>query len=177
MVIGSDTLNPLKASVLSSIKPEDEIFGRLYRGWGQFDYNGNADRASSPIDESLLRLSDIHNDNVATMQDTSELNGVQNPQGEVFNIMIPYAEKAAFMGTDEQVYILPEYISSSRLGEKNVYVEPIVISASGLNALAKVNQNYSKSVAIGAQSGICQWLRKLFLGRRQFNYRYDGYEW
>ena len=149
IIIGSDTLNPIKASVFSLINPEDIIFGNLYCGWGQFDYNGNGDRATSPIDESLLRLSDIRNDNVASMQDTSDLAGVQNPLSEVFNIMIPYAVKSCFMGTDEQVYILPEYLSSSRLGQKNVYVEPIVISASGLNAITKVSQSTSHSVAGG----------------------------
>jgi len=149
VVIGSDTLNPIKASVFSTINPGDQIFGHLYRGWGQFDYNGNDDRATSPIDQSLLVLSDIRNENVASMQDTSDLDGVQNPLDEVFNIMIPYAVKAVYMGTDEQVYILPEYISSSRLGEKNVYVEPIVFSASGLNAITKVSQSSSNSVAGG----------------------------
>lgn len=152
VVIGSDTLNPIKASVFSTINPEDQIFGHLYRGWGQFDYNGNFERATSPIDESLLILSDIRNEDVASMQDTSDLNGVENPLDEVFNIMIPYAVKAAFMGTDEQVYILPEYISSSRLGQKNVFVEPIVFSASGLNAVSKETQNSSNSVAGGLSS-------------------------
>jgi len=152
VIVGSDTLNPHKASVFSLIDPEDIIFGNQYRGWGQFDYNGNGDRATSPIDENLLRLSDIRNDNVASIQDSSDLDGVQNPLGEVFNIMIPYAVKSCFMGTDEQVCILPEYMSSSRLGEKNVYVEPIVLSASGLNALAKVSESSANSVAGGLSS-------------------------
>ena len=83
------------------------------------------------------------------MQDTSDLDGVQNPLGEVFNIMIPYAVKSCFMGTDEQVYILPEYMSSSRLGQKNVKVDSIKFSASGLNAITKVAQNSTYSVAGG----------------------------
>jgi RHS repeat-associated protein len=153
VIIGRDTLNPYKASVLSTIMPENEIFGQLFRGWGQFDYNGNAGRATSPIDESLLRLSDIRNTNVADMQDTSDLNGVQNPLGEVFNIMIPYAVKNAFIGTDEQVYVLSDQISSSRSGEKNVYVEPIVFTESGLNAISKETHTSSNSVAVGGSVG------------------------
>lgn len=153
VIIGHDTLNPIRASVLSPVRQADQIFGRLYRGWGQFDYNGNSDRASLPIDESLLKLSDAHNENVGAMQDTSELNGVQNPQGDVFNLMIPYAVRKVYLGTDEQVYVLPEYVSSSRLGQKNVYVEPIVLSGSGLNALTKVSENKSNSVAAGASPG------------------------
>jgi len=152
VIIGSDILNPRKASVFSPINLQDKIFGHLYRGWGQFDYNGNFERATSPIDENLLRLSDNRNDNVASMQDSSDLDGVQNPLDEVFNIMIPYAVKTIYMGTDEQVYIMPDCISSSRLGEKNVFVEPYVFSASGLNAITKVTQSSSKSVAGGLSS-------------------------
>ena len=152
IIVGADTVNPIKASVFSYMEDEDIIFGHLYRGWGQFDYNGNFERADSPIDESLLRLSDIRNENVDKMQDTSDLAGVQNPLGEVFNIMIPYAVKSCFMGTDEQVYILPEYMSSSRLGEKNVYVPPIVFTASGLNAITKVSESSTNSVAGGLSS-------------------------
>lgn len=153
VIVGSNTLNPFKASVSSTIDPEDVIFGHLYRGWGQFDYNGNDERATSPIDESLLVLSDIRNENVASMRDTSDLNGVGNPLEEVFNIMIPYAVEGKFMGTDQQVYILPEYISSSRLGEKNVYVEPFVFAASGLNAVTKVTGNSTNSVSTGGGIG------------------------
>jgi len=152
VIIAADTLNPHKASVFCPVNDEDIIFGHLYRGWGQFDYNGNFERNTSPINESLLKLSDIRNDNVASIKDTSDLGGVQNPLDEVFNIMIPYAVKSCFMGTDEQVYILPEYMSSSRLGEKNVYVEPIVFSASGLNAITKVSESSANSVAGGLSS-------------------------
>jgi len=146
VIVGEDTLN---ASLFSTINPANEIFGPLYRGWGYFDYNGNSDRATSPIDESLLKLTEIRNDNVASIQDTSDLNGVQNPQGDIFNIMIPYAERSSLIGTDEYVYVSAENVSSSRLGEKNVYVEPVVISESGLNAISKVSKVTAKSVAAG----------------------------
>lgn len=146
VIIGEDTL---KASLFSTINPADEIFGPLYRGWGYFDYNGNGDRADSPIDESLLKLTEIRYDNVASMQDTSDLNGIQNPQDDIFNIMIPYAERDCFIGTDEHVYVTAQTVSSSRLGEKNVYVAPVVISESGLNAISKEIQLSSKSVAAG----------------------------
>lgn len=153
VIFGYDTLNPFKVTALSTIRPEDEIFGRLYRGWGQFDYNGNGDRAAAPIDEALLKLSDVRNTDVASMQDTSALGGVSNPLSEVFNIMIPYASRAAYMGTDEYVYILPQYVSASRLGEKNVIVKPIEFSASGLNAITKETKSLSNSVAAGGSVG------------------------
>jgi RHS repeat-associated protein len=153
VVFGYDTLNPFRVSALSTIRPENEIFGRLFRGWGQFDYNGNAERAVSPINETLLKLSDVTNTDVASMNDTSALGGVQNPLGEVFNIMIPFASREAYIGTDEYVYLLPQYMSASRLGEKNVIVEPIVFSESGLNAVTKETKSLTNSVAAGGSVG------------------------
>lgn len=146
IIIGTDTL---KASVFSLINPDHEIFGSLYRGWGQFDYNGNSTRADSPIDLSLLRLSDIKNIDVGSMRDTSDLAGIQNPLDQVFNMMMPYAARSCYVGTDEQVYVQQGIISSSRLGEKNVYVPPYNLSGTGLNAVSKVTEKQTKSVAGG----------------------------
>ena len=148
VIPGSDTLNPLKASVFSTINPDDVIFGSLYRGWGQFDYRGDSIRKDLPIDESLLKLSDNRNSNVADM-DTSDLANVQNPLNEVFNMMIPYSAGSCYMGTDQYVYVSGRHISASRLGEKNVFVPPYNFTASGLNAVTKLSHNKTHSVGAG----------------------------
>lgn len=150
VAIGGDSLNVIKASAFTPADPDDEIFGSLYRGWGQFDYKGDSLRASSPIDESLLKMNDYGSIDISQFQDTNSIGNIQNTMGEVFNMMIPYAGTGNYIGTDNEVYVSPEYISSSRQGEKNVRVEPLISSgSSGLNAVTKVLKTSSKSVAGG----------------------------
>lgn len=152
VIIGADSTRKVPASVFSPVRQSDEIFGSLYRGWGQFDYRGDGARATSPIDISLLQLNYSAVD-VEAISDTSGLGGVQNPMGEVFNIMIPYAPGGSYIGTDDEIFVSQEYISSSRLGEKNVKVEPLVIPASGLTAVTRVATSASISVSAGLSKG------------------------
>ena len=147
IIIGSDSANVLKASAFGPADPRDGIFGSMYRGWGQFDFKGDSLRALSPIEESLLKMKDYSG--VDATVDTSSLGSIQNPFGDVFNIMIPYAETGYYTGTDNEVYVSPDYISSSRLGENNVLVEPVVFPASGLSAVTKILKNSTKSVGGG----------------------------
>jgi RHS repeat-associated protein len=142
IVLGHDTL---KVTVFSPVDPEDEIFGHLYRGWGQFDYNGNFERADLAIDESSLNLDNLQAVDLKNAKDLSALEDVQNPLDNVFNVMIANEEKGSYTGTDQQVFILPEYVSGSRLGEKNIIVEPVVVLPSGLNVWSKVAENSSVS--------------------------------
>ncbi|HEX2975992.1 MAG TPA: SpvB/TcaC N-terminal domain-containing protein, partial [Bacteroidales bacterium] len=147
VIVGSDSAKLLKASAFGPADPRDMIFGSLYRGWGQFDYKGDSIRASSPIDESLLKLKDYSKVNVKV--DTSSLGSIQNPIGDVFNIMIPYAETGYYTGTDNDIFVSSGFISSSRMGENNVLVEPLVFPPSGLSAVTKILKNSSKSVGGG----------------------------
>ena len=148
MIIGADSANRVLASVFSPVRHEDAIFGNLYRGWGQFDYKGDESRATSPIDVSLLKVN-YNAVDVEAINDTSALGGIKNPLGEIFNMMIPYAPAGSYMGTDDEILVSPEYVSSSRLGEKNVKVDPMVIPLSGLAAVTKV----STSASIGVSAG------------------------
>ncbi|HLP74157.1 MAG TPA: SpvB/TcaC N-terminal domain-containing protein, partial [Bacteroidales bacterium] len=147
IVIGPDSENLLKASAFSPGDTRDGIFGSMYRGWGQFDYKGDSFRVSSPIDEALLKMRDYSGVNISA--DTSALGNILNPIGEVFNIMIPYAETGYYRGTDNEVFVSGKYVSSSRLGENNVLVEPLVFPASGLGSVTKILKNSSTSVGGG----------------------------
>ncbi|MFN2127011.1 MAG: hypothetical protein ACK2TU_04050, partial [Anaerolineales bacterium] len=141
------------ASVFSTIEPKDEIFGRLYRGWGQFDYKTDSLTSLLPIDENMLVPPNMEDPDVGSIQDTSDLAGIET-EGDIFNFMVPYSENDLYMGVDEYVYVTDRYISSSRQGEKNVVVEPIVIPESGLTSVHRENLEITKSASAGAGANI-----------------------
>jgi RHS repeat-associated protein len=148
IIFGSDSTKTGLASVFSPVRHEDEIFGHLYRGWGQFDYKGDEARATSPIDVSLLKVNYKAVD-IGAISDTSGLGGIENPLGEIFNMMVPYAPAVSYMGTDDEIFVSQLYVSSSRLGEKNVKIDPIVLPASGVTGVTKVSTSSSVSVSAG----------------------------
>ncbi|HEX2936571.1 MAG TPA: SpvB/TcaC N-terminal domain-containing protein [Bacteroidales bacterium] len=139
-------------SVFSAIPGDYEIFGKLYRRWGQFNYDGSGTRANEPINESLLKVSE-GNSNV-DVSSADELDGnVHNTLSDPFVIAIPYASKGYFLGADEYVYMGRSVISSSRRGEKSVYVAPFSVAGSGLIAFDKVTEDVTKSTAAGGGAG------------------------
>lgn len=88
------------------------LFGPMYRGWGQFIYNGNPGRDTLPIDRSLLKMdSDLKKD---PGKDTSN---AYSPAGSMFVMMIPFAEEGAWRGYDNLTYIKVDTVSSSRMGQ------------------------------------------------------------
>ncbi len=135
------------ASVFSTIDPADEIFGRLYRGWGQFDYRGDSGRADAPIDESLLVPPDAGSGN------SSDVSNI-NPQGDVFNIMVPYADRNIYMGVDPYVYVNADSMSSSRRGQKDVSVAPVNVTDASVVPVSREIVETTNGVSVGASVGI-----------------------
>lgn len=141
-----------EASVSYAIDPANEIFGHLYRGWGQFDYDGNGARANQAIILSELKFNDKSlTNNGNNVNDTSDLKGQHNPIGDIFNVAIPYVKLQGYMGVDEMVFIAGSSMSSSRLGLKDVYVPPYNFNGQGsaLPALNKVTIETSNSFSGG----------------------------
>jgi RHS repeat-associated protein len=148
----NDIQQIVNASVYSVNNPEHLIFGSLYRGWGQFNYDGSGERTEAPIDESLLKV-DEANKNVDEVKNTDDLNGMHDPMGDPFVVAVPLANRNHYLGADEYVYISPDTISSSRRGEKNIYVAPVEINGSGLTAFDKVTEDITQSVSVGGEVG------------------------
>ena len=151
--------------VASQVKPglfttnplQQALFGPLYRGWGQFAYYGNGNRANSSIVEADLKLDD------QMMQvDTSEIN-LDDPEslGDLFNakeaaliILVPDVLTQSWKGYDNLTYVLDQVISSSRLGEDDLIFTIPSTNGEGLSAPARQFKNTMHSIAAGGGVGI-----------------------
>lgn len=141
------------------------IFGELYRGWGQFTYNGNRDRADAVIDETELKIADSFANtaqlNLAgattaeEMQNSYDSGGGQDPSQTAFIYMMPDMQLLGYKGYDELTYIKQDIWSSSRLGEDDLLpVSPLMEGAmrieSGAVGINKVSKTNNISTSIGA---------------------------
>lgn len=91
---------------------DEERFGPLYRGWGQFAYNtGTDNRYATPIDTSLLKLYDSN----ISINDTLDVRTITfslvNPDNETQN---------RWYGPNHDVFITGTTMGASRLGIKDV---------------------------------------------------------
>ncbi|PSK80959.1 RHS repeat-associated protein [Prolixibacter denitrificans] len=152
----SDTL---MASCYSPIADEDEIYGPLYGGWGQFIYNANDGRDSKVIDQQLLKL----NDNIADVSksdfdqidDPSKLKGskVYDPSTDIFILMTPDAEKGAWVGYDDLTYVKDTVVSSSRMGEDAISPFNPFSGGTGARAIDKMSRSLNISFSGGGKVG------------------------
>ena len=103
--IAGDTM--LMSATVFTQRPPDG-FGPMYRGWGQFVYNGAQGRYANPINESLLELPQSENDNVDILT-TAFL--PMTPDGTT---------KSFWMGATNAIRINGDTISTARLGIQDV---------------------------------------------------------
>ena len=148
--VGQTDTTTLATGIYANRPVDDLIFGPQYRGWGQFVYNGNRNRAQLPILEGDLQLPDIE-------IDTSELDNIDSPDdlGDVgdptkakFIVMYSDPKTASWRGYDELTYLRADRVSSSRMGEDDISLAPPadnggtgarapnLISKSSINAIA-----------------------------------------
>lgn len=146
----------------------DPIFGSMYRGWGQFAYNGNRERADKPIDEKELKFDDSWSNtnevNLDGSEDPEEIMNKYNSTGgsdqskTIFIYMYPVVEDQLYMGFDDLTYVKKDIISSSRMGRDDI--EPVTpltdgsigdIEESGARAIRKVNVTVNSSIQAGIQ--------------------------
>lgn len=130
------------------------IFGTLYRGWGQFIYNGNRDRTNLRINEAELVLDQM-------MIDTSIINNppdpdsleVATPDEQKFVLMVAHPATESWIGNDDLTYITRETISSSRFGEDDIAPPVFQTQGDGLMAPPIQAESIIWSVAGGAVVG------------------------
>jgi len=134
----SQVADSVKPFAFSKIINKDQYqFGNLYRGWGQFGYNGNDGRGNNAIDESKLsvdkdlntegkndaddyKIDNVEGDDMDALEGNFESSGGYNASSAVFVLMRPDFEKYRWVGYDESVFITPDTISSSRMGGKEI---------------------------------------------------------
>ncbi len=138
---------------------DDISFGHLYRGWGQFTYNGNRDRANQPINESELVLDNelMNPTDPNTISDPGDLEGGYDPTKSNFIIMYAMAEDQSWKGFDNLTYVTASQISSSRLGEDDLTLASpfsgTVANGTGASGIIKITKTKTNSYALGAGVG------------------------
>ncbi|MEM8583572.1 MAG: SpvB/TcaC N-terminal domain-containing protein [Bacteroidota bacterium] len=141
---------------------EELLFGNGYRGWGQYVYNGNRERANAPIFEQFLVLpevdvdssdlediEDIDPDDPNAFDDLEGLGG--DPTTEIFVPMVVDAKAGYWRAYDDRTRVGPGYQQSSRLGEDDILLTPDLGgggSAPAIESIAKIN-----AVAGGLSAG------------------------
>ncbi len=158
------------AGVNSLFIEDYQIFGHMYRNWGQFAYDGNGTRADERIWEDDLNISEAREsaekmedkemnfDNVEDDEDLGnsfEEQGAYNPEGDKFIMLVPYGDKNSFIGMDELTYVTANIISSSRKGQDRlVLFDPIATQGDGATAIDKITKNGSVSFNAGYSGNV-----------------------
>jgi RHS repeat-associated protein len=153
---------PLRVFAGRQLSEREMHFGNGYRGWGQFVYNGNRGRATAPIDESLLRPSEVEVDS-SDLEDFEDIDpddpdafdGLDDigsdPSTEPFVIMIADPGAGSWRGYDDRTCVGPDWLSSSRLGEDDILLTPDF--GSGAGAPGTIVKTRVHAVAGGLSAG------------------------
>ena len=135
-------VDSIQASVFSSFNRVDH--GPLYKGWGQFAWNGNEKGEPIKIDE--IRASD-HNDYIkdgkideeAVEKNTLDINK------QKFFTMAYSPTTGKYVSATDSVYIKLAMMRASRLGEDDIVVDSINYNLNGEGLSAPVQMTESKS--------------------------------
>ncbi|MCB0628125.1 MAG: SpvB/TcaC N-terminal domain-containing protein [Saprospiraceae bacterium] len=151
----TDTLQ-LETGLYATRAETELIFGPQYRGWGQFIYNGNRDRALFPIIEGDLQLPEITIDTseLDNIDDPNDLGDVGDPTKAKFVVMYSDPKTSSWRGYDDLTYLMSDRVSSSRMGVDDISLLPPPdnggTGASAPNLLSKANIH---AVAGGLSAG------------------------
>ena len=104
-------------------------FGHLYRGWGQFGYNGNREYANRPIETAALTI-DTNGyksiaENYKNSHDKNDLAGLAETSKQRFFVMGYNVARRAYVGATDSAYVGAYFQCSSRLGESEIRVDSV----------------------------------------------------
>ena len=150
-------VDTLEACVFSGYNSVD--YGRLYRGWGQFAYNGNKAYATQPIEVSALTIDrDKYKDmaeHYKSTHDGNQLAKSLTPVNEQRFFVMGYdANKRMYVGGSEHVFISLDTICSSRIGEDAIIIDSVYYAKNADELSAPVLMSESKSNGYGVSGGI-----------------------
>ena len=150
-------VDTLEACVFSGYNSID--YGRLYRGWGQFAYNGNKAYASQPIEVSALTIDRDKYKNIAehykSTHDGNQLAKSLTPVNEQRFFVMGYdTNKRMYIGGSEHVFISLDTICSSRIGEDAIIIDSVHYAKNAGELSAPVLMSESKSNGYGVSGGI-----------------------
>ncbi|HEX7888790.1 MAG TPA: SpvB/TcaC N-terminal domain-containing protein, partial [Ramlibacter sp.] len=109
----------------------DELFPQPYRGWGVVGYNGDGERATRAIDQSLLGIT-------------------ENTKAETLRVypFLQQPAEARWGGMDAGAWAGAEVLSSSRMGLDDIRV-PTSDQFAGAGAVSRISQSENDSVTLG----------------------------
>jgi len=150
-------VDTLEACVFSGYNSVD--YGRLYRGWGQFAYNGNKAYATQPIEVSALTIDRDKYKDIAehykSTHDGNQLAKSLTPVNEQRFFVMGYdANKRMYVGGSEHVFISSDTICSSRIGEDAIIIDSVYYAKNAGELSAPVLMSESKSNGYGVSGGI-----------------------
>lgn len=128
-------------------------FGHLYRGWGQFGYNGNREYANRPIETAALTIDTDGYKSIADNYDKSrkeeDLAGLTEPSKQRFFVMGYNAMRKVYIGATDSAYVGVSFQCSSRMGESEIKVDSVQY-ASGEGLSAPILQSKSSGHGVSA---------------------------
>ena len=150
-------VDTLEACVFSGYNSVD--YGRLYRGWGQFAYNGNKAYATQPIEVSALTIDKDKYKDIAehyhSTHDGNQLAKSLTPVNEQRFFVMGYdANKRMYVGGSEHVFISLDTICSSRIGEDAIKIDSVHYAKNAGELSAPILLSESKSNGYGVSGGV-----------------------
>lgn len=122
---------------------EQGAFAQPYRGWGAIGYQGNRDRATTPLVQSDLVIDPNYRDQLPGAPTEDDLPGfdgrVNTPKAVVF---VPQPALGRWGGADENTWVAADTAASSRLGIDTIDVarDSDFAGATGVSRVGRTSQ-------------------------------------
>jgi hypothetical protein len=152
------TVFDVSGTLHTTYKPRDPLLGnglfaQPYRGWSYVGYNGNRDRATTPITEADLKYTDEQLDNYARSQDEFEDSPDKRLDGrkEKAYLFVPVPEAGHWRGPDDLGWVSADSASASRLGESDYIYVPRLNDFGGGTAVTREGGTFN--LVLGADVG------------------------
>lgn len=142
-------------------------FGPLYKGWGQFAYNGNSKYRNKPIELTALNIDTGKYKNIADRfrhsKKVEDLQGAAftEPKNQRFFVMGYNTVRNAFVSITEDAYIAGTLQSSARIGENEIEVDSINYATAGEGLSAPVLVSKSNGTDYGVSANANKGIRFL----------------
>ena len=151
----------------------DENFGHLYRGWGQFAYNGESEPLSLINEEALIVDTQVHEDAIKgfdmntdfTTFEKHQLDSLPSVNDQQFYVMQFSAKESRYESIAKDAYVASSVFSASRIGRQDLHIsvpnfpqhgseeEPTDFTASPYITSSGVGDGFTGSASIIASVG------------------------
>jgi RHS repeat-associated protein len=127
---------------------QQEQFGSLFRGWGQFSFRGAKNHFA--LDESKLNQDEFtsYPTDPSKYEDPSLFGSLKDPSKVNFITLYANAVKKTWVGYDSAVFVSNTLMSASRLWMHDVSVDSFMLGAS-VSAVSKISTTKTKSSSLG----------------------------